>query len=422
MHRLLLHLFPAPALERTLPVAFSRKYQIAMRLALCLLGAVWASTPAPARELAYLAPAPKQSKDETAREKLARAASYRRIIWVTRWDYKTADDIKKICYNAASARFTDVLFQVRGEGTVFYRSKLEPWAWELTSSSPDSTGRDPGWDPLATAVREGHRWGLRVHAYMNVLPGWAQKSDPPEDSNQLYAAHKNWFMVSKGGYRMNPANWYAFLDPGLPEVRAHLAKVFAEVTRNYKIDGIHLDYIRYPEEQGDYSYHPRVVAAFKEATGKTPGRDPEAWCKYRKKQVTAAVRAISEAVHAEKPEMEISAAVIADASRRENECLQPAMDWVRLGLVDYLAPMAYTSDSDRFNTYCDGFGDKTLRKHVWMGIIADPEKNTSLKTQIARAAARGFGGVAVFSYENLFSDHKPLARARGVYETFVSSK
>ncbi|HOE96195.1 MAG TPA: hypothetical protein PK847_06365, partial [Candidatus Sumerlaeota bacterium] len=53
-------------------------------------------------------------------------APFRRILWVTRWDYRTPEDVRQICYNAAAGRFTDILFQVRGEGTVFYKSDLEP--------------------------------------------------------------------------------------------------------------------------------------------------------------------------------------------------------------------------------------------------------------------------------------------------------
>ncbi|MBZ0258472.1 hypothetical protein K8I31_20565, partial [bacterium] len=59
-------------------------------------------------------------------------AQSRRAIWVTRWDFKTAEDIAVIINNAKSLSATDVLFQVRGNATTFYPSKLEPWAWELT--------------------------------------------------------------------------------------------------------------------------------------------------------------------------------------------------------------------------------------------------------------------------------------------------
>lgn len=136
---------------------------------------------------------------------LDNAAPFRRFLWVTRWDYASPEDIARICYNAASARFTDLLFQVRGEGTVFFNSPYEPWAWELSGKDPEvGVGIDPGWDPLAVAVREGRRRGLRVHAYLNVMPCWAQKVPPPKGRGQIYADHPDWLMVDSRGRRIKP--------------------------------------------------------------------------------------------------------------------------------------------------------------------------------------------------------------------------
>ncbi len=67
-----------------------------------------------------------------------------RAIWVTRWDYKSPADIARVMDNCKSAGFNTVLFQVRGAGTVFYPSRIEPWAEEFG-------GRDPGFDPLGVA-------------------------------------------------------------------------------------------------------------------------------------------------------------------------------------------------------------------------------------------------------------------------------
>ncbi len=376
------------------------------------------TTPPPATQ-----PAQRQAArpPQRARTGLDAVAPYRRFLWVTRWDYHSADDIGKICYNAASARFTDVLFQVRGEGTVFYRSALEPWAWELTGTNASSTGADPGWDPLATAVAEAHRWGLRIHAYMNVLPGWAQKQAPPRPSGQLFVAHPDWFMVDRKGRRMS-GDWYRFLDPGLPAVRGHLAAVFAEVARNYPLDGVSLDYIRYPFEQGDYSYNPAVLERFRALSGGTPQRHPDAWLDFRRAQVTETVRAISAAVRAARPGVEISAAIVADPEDGPDKaCQQPEL-WLRQRLIDAAAPMAYTDDMDRFDDLACRFTQAGLAGNVWVGILADPAKNGHVAEQIRRASALKVGGVAVFSYGDLFDDHRPTARARAVYETFVSGK
>lgn len=360
------------------------------------------------------------ASSQRVKTKLDEVAPYRRFVWVTRWDFRNSDDIKKICYNAASARFTDVLFQVRGEGTAFYNSSLEPWAWELTGSDASSTGADPGWDPLATAIREGHRWGLRVHAYVNVLPGWAQKTNPPRSSGQLIVKHPGWFMVDADGDPMSAA-WYRFLDPGLPEVRAHIAALMGEIARNYAVDGIHLDYIRYPFEKGDYSYRKPVVNQFKKTYGGTPGRNPSSWNEFRRAQVTETVRMISAAARKAHPGIEISASVVADPDDAQAACQQPEL-WLGKGYIDAAVPMAYTDDMDRFNRLAGRFIQNGNAKHTWVGIIATPDKNSHVAEQIRRLTRLNVGGIALFCYSDLFYDHRPTTRARAVYDIFVSKR
>src|SRR5688572_33407187 len=90
-----------------------------------------------------------------------------RALWVTRFDYKSPDDVKKIIENAAALNFNVILFQVRGNGTVFYPSKIEPWAFELTGETPATVGKDPGWDPLKLAIQEARSRGGEVHASVN---------------------------------------------------------------------------------------------------------------------------------------------------------------------------------------------------------------------------------------------------------------
>jgi uncharacterized lipoprotein YddW (UPF0748 family) len=157
-----------------------------------------------------------------------------RAIWVTRWDYKTPADVQQIVSNCAAMRFNVILFQVRGNGTVFYPSGMEPWAWELTSEGPETTGRDPGWDPLKLAIAEAHRHGMELHAYVNVFPAWRSQKFPPRDSGQLWWEHPDWFMCDAAGNRMIPRDadldegvtrdWYSFLSPGVPEVQDSRAR------------------------------------------------------------------------------------------------------------------------------------------------------------------------------------------------------
>ena len=341
------------------------------------------------------------------------------MLWVTRWDYANAADVRKIMYNAASARFSDVLIQVRGAGTVFYKSEVEPWAFELSGGKPENTGRNPGWDPLAVAVEAGNKYGLRVHAYLNVLPGWTAVTAPPASSGALWSTHRSWFMMDADGDRMQPGGWYSFLDPGLPDVRLHLAKLFGEVAKNYDVDGIHLDYIRYPHEKGDYSYNPPVVQAFRKLTGGEPAQRSRQWGQYRRDQVTATVQAISQAVRRIKPNIELSAAVIADEDKSKNQAFQSPEVWLEKGYVDAVAPMAYTDDPDVFERYAKHWRDAHLEKQVWMGVWAEPTRVSHPERAARRAVKWGFGGVAIFSYENLFTNHVANKRSRTMYELFT---
>jgi uncharacterized lipoprotein YddW (UPF0748 family) len=349
-------------------------------------------------------------------------APFRRFLWVTRWDYRTAEDIERICYNAASARFTDLLFQVRGEGTVFFRSPYEPWAWELSGKgSPAGVGVDPGWDPLAVAVREGRRRGLRVHAYLNVMPVWAQKTDPPKRSGQIYADRPEWLMVDSKGRRIQPRGFYACVDPGLPEVRDYLARLMGRLAADYPVDGVHLDYIRYPFETGDYSFHPRVVADYRARTGKTARADDPDWIQYRQEQVTATVRGINNAVKGARPGVEVSAAVIARMDVSRNKAGQDSLGWLARNDLDAVAPMVYVDDYGSFNEIAAAYTNGPERSRVWLGIWAI-EKNRVMLDQIRNGAARDVSGIAVFSYESLFKGHRTSPRAVDVYQTFVNTR
>lgn len=351
---------------------------------------------------------------------LDQEAPFRRFLWVTRWDYRSPEDIERICYNAASARFTDLLFQVRGEGTVFFRSPYEPWAWELSGRGPESgVGIDPGWDPLAVAVREGRRRGLRVHAYVNVMPVWAQKVDPPAGRGQIYRDRPEWLMVDSRGRRIKPRGFYACVDPGLPEVREYLANLMGRMAADYRLDGVHLDYIRYPFETGDYSFHPRVTAEYEARTGKKAvATDPD-WIQFRQNQVSATVRQINNAVKAVDPDMELSAAVIAKTEVGKTKAGQDPMNWIARGDIDAVAPMVYVEDYGSFSQIVNPYVSGPERSQVWLGIRAI-EKNRILLDQIEIGANQQVSGIAVFSYDYLFKGHKATRRAVDVYQTFVN--
>ena len=122
-----------------------------------------------------------------------------RAIWVTRWDYKTAADIRVIFSNCRSVGLNRVYFQVRGRSDAFYKSSLEPWAEELG-------GKDPGFDPLEVAVVEARKSSLELHAWVNVLAGWKGRK-PPGNKTHLFHTHPDWFLKDRSGKTWKQRIW-----------------------------------------------------------------------------------------------------------------------------------------------------------------------------------------------------------------------
>ena len=207
-----------------------------------------------------------------------------RGVWVTRWSFQSEADLDAILDDAAAAGFTHVFLQVRGRFDAFYASELEPWAKELTGT----LGKAPGWDPLAHAVAGAHDRGLELHAWANVYALWQGKRPPTSVGvPHPFATHPDWTIADDAGHTSDASLSYRFASPGNPEVREHLVKVFDDIDQRYDIDGLHLDYVRYPGKKWGYD------EASKAAAGQAPDFD-----EWRREAIRATVAAIDEAVEA----------------------------------------------------------------------------------------------------------------------------
>lgn len=328
-----------------------------------------------------------------------------RAIWVTRFEWSTAAEIRTLLANCAGLGFNTVLFQVRGQADAYYASSIEPWAERLG-------GRDPGFDPLEIACREAGRLGLSLHAWVNVMPLWRGKA-APADRSHLYHQRPDWIVVDRQGRRQALNDHYTCLNPALPEVRAHLASVMRDLAARYPIDGLHLDYIRYIE--GDWSYDKKSVAEFYAKQGVWPSKAPAAWDAFRREAVTETLRAIRSAAKAARPGLTLSAAVYPTAAARAR-VLQDAEGWTRQGLIDWVFPMTYDDDDGEYREAIEeGFG--LFRVPCFPGVGAYKHGTAEQTLRQIRMCRRG--GFAVFSYSSLYvspdetrRENERLCRAR----------
>lgn len=128
--------------------------------------------------------------------------------------------------------FNVVFFQIRNECDAFYKSKYEPWSRYLTGKQ----GKDPGYDPLQFAVKECHKRGLEIHAWLN-----------PYRVNVVKFSNASQYFDSSHIYKKKPElilkydNGKYILNPGDPKVQQHIKNVVGDIINNYDVDGIHFD-------------------------------------------------------------------------------------------------------------------------------------------------------------------------------------
>ena len=217
------------------------------------------------------------------------------------------------------AHINTVLLQTRVRGTMIYPSQYEPWDGCL-SGFP---GKHPGYDALQFAIDECHKRGMELHAWVVTIPVGKWNALGSKNLRSKYPG-----LVRKIG-----ADGY--MNPEDGRTGDYLAKLCAEMTHYYNIDGIHLDYIRYPE-----TWNIRV--------SRDRGRG----------YITSIVRKIRDAVKSEKPWVKMSCSPIGkfdDLSRywshgwnAYTKVCQDAQGWLKEGLMDELFPMMYFRNEQFF--------------------------------------------------------------------------
>ena len=241
---------------------------------------------------------------------------------------KQQEELCHILDELQQANFNTVLFQTRLRGDVIYPSQFEPFAESLTGTE----GKNPGYDPLRFAIEECHKRGMELHAWIVAIPIGNTRQVRTFGKNALTRKHPLLCKQFNG-------SWY--LDPGNPETDDYLANIVREIVSGYDVDGIHLDYIRYPEQGERFpdqsTYH---------KYGKK--QDLKQW---RRNNITRIVRRIYTETKSLKPWVKVSSSPIGkyrDTGRYSSqgwnaydEVYQDAQQWLREGIHDALFPMMY---------------------------------------------------------------------------------
>lgn len=360
-----------------------------------------------------------EKEQETTPKAKPSALPWTKAIWVTRWEYNSPETVKKVVENAKSIGLNTIYMQVRGEATTFYKSDIDPWALELNGGKLENLGKDPGWDPLAVAIKAAHENGMRLEAYINIMPVWQRRTPPPIESGHVFAKHPEWLMVNKKGKRMDPAvdHFYACINPVREDVRQYIVSIVTELVTKYPdLDGIHYDYIRFPSDAGDYSYDEISLADYAlHHHDMTPTRMPNVWRKWRCEKIEALLTEMHASIKAANPKANISAATFAGYWTAVNSMGQRWFEWPDKGLVDDVVPMLYDNNMERFEKRMNSFFSEKNRPKNGGRIVVGFWPNKSwknydldmLKAQMKLIHDFPSGGYSIFSYNAVFPKHEP---------------
>ena len=248
---------------------------------------------------------------------------------------KQKQELCHILDQLKEANFNTVMLQTRLRGDLIYPSSIETFPEALTGR----TGRNLGYDPLAFAIEECHKRGMELHAWIVTIPAGNNRQVKLLGKHSVVRKNRKICKQHQGA-------WY--LDPGHPETADYLAGIVKEIVNRYDVDGVHFDYIRYPENARrfpDKETHRKY--------GK--GKDLKQW---RRDNITNIVRRLYTEVKQLKPWVKVSSSPVGkfrDTNRYSSlgwnayeTVYQDAQGWLEEGIHDALFPMMYFKDNHFF--------------------------------------------------------------------------
>ncbi|NDV82804.1 glycoside hydrolase family 10 protein [Bacteroides sp. 51] len=272
-----------------------------------------------------------------------------------------------------AANFNTILFQARTRGDVFYPSSIEPFSAMLTGT----VGKNPGYDPLAFAIEECHKRGMECHAWMVGIPLGS--------AAQVRGLGKESVTRKQPGICVqHKKQWY--LNPGTPGTKQYLMQLAQEIVTRYDIDGIHLDYLRYPENEPKFPDRKEFLRYGK-------GKKLDEW---RRDNLTEIVRYIYKGIKDRKPWVKFSSSPVGryrNTARYQSNIwsayhtvYQDVQKWLAEGIVDQIYPMMYFRGNN-FYPYALDWQERSNGRHIIPGLgiyFLDPKEGNWTREEIER--------------------------------------
>lgn len=343
-----------------------------------------------------------------------------RAVWLDRGTIVRAGS------KARLAQIFDRLAQA-GINTVFFETVNASYTIYPSQVAKEQNPLIRGWDPLADAVKLAHERDMELHAWVWTFAAGNQRHNEilnlnPDYPGPVLAAHPDWANYDNLGNMIPVGQTKPFFDPANPQVRQYLLKLYEEIVTKYNVDGLQLDYIRYPFQDPSagrsYGYGKAARAQFQQLTGVDPVNispsQPDLWQKwttFRTQQVDSFVAQLSQQLRQKRPNLILSVAVFPLPELERIQKIQQNWEtWARQGDVDLIVPMTYALDTSRFQRLAQPW---IASKKLGSTLLVPGIRLLSLPTigaldQLQLVRDLPVSGYALFAAENFNNDLQKL--------------
>jgi len=326
-----------------------------------------------------------------------------RSLYVTAWTSGLESEAATTALvNYAAACHVNVIVpEVRLRADAYYASAIEPPGTGIAPSPA-------GYDSLADCIARAHQLGIEVHPWVVTFRVWTSTTGPGHTTPEhLWWTHgpgntdpaQDWLMYSDTGAWDYGGT--VNLDPGHPAVEDYLISVFMDIVTRYEVDGLVLDYIRYPAR--NWGYNPVAAARFNTEYGRSgqPDANDEAWLNWRREQISNLVKRLYLEIKAVKPGVKLGADVWSSWGTGNGSYLQDWDSWTRNHWIDYVQPMIYTSNNNLYRTWVEDAATRQYGRHVYPLVYAGYNITANVLPQIDLVRANGFAGLGLYAYNGI---------------------
>lgn len=331
-----------------------------------------------------------------------------RSIWLDRGTIvacRNAKGMTQLFDKLKSSGINVIYFETNNAGYTMYPSKV-------AAQNPETVT----WDPLGTAVLEAKKRGMEVHAWIWCFAVGNARHNPIIGKDGDYpgpvlSSHDfTWALQSGNGSLLPPKQFEYWLDPSNTECKNYIKALAMEIITRYPtVDGVQLDYIRYPfnNKGGEMGFNWFGRTKFEQETGlsldKLDDETRQLWMAWKIQQINGFVKDISSMLRTAKPGIRISAAVYGMPRRLRIQAIQQEWEtWVANGWVDTLNPMTYVPTAKELSDAAGYVRESTAdRALVYPGLSIRQLDTAGLIEQLDSARLQGTLGTTMFAVAHL---------------------